>query len=507
MFQTANPAVTTTPAALKTFVTATGVVTSITNSDGTLTISPTSGAAVASLALGHANTWTGIQTFSTANGIVYSGATTGTQVACLGLDASNNVIKSAAACGSGGGGTPAGPSSAVQYNNSSAFGGDASFEFVAPGKVTIAGGSIAANAAALTITQTWNNAATTFDAPLFMNITSTAAGASSFLVDLQKGGSTQLGLTRDGLLWIQGNNAYGAIAPGAPNTGIQFGGSGLASGATSAYIWEDEITTGFVAFTAKGQWSPTSQAPMALSGTFLNFGNAASLGWTSTTSAIGSSASPDTALFRDAAISVLALANKNAPTVATGFRVYNTTDHVGDGTAPTNYERGVFDWTTTAGTLTIGTQKGGTGSGRPIAFVTSSRNSPSAGDFSFLPASGGTWALVLNDLILSIPSNSTLGFTSSNNGAAPSSVLDTALGRVAAALMEVNNGTAAGVAFMRLNGVVVASLPACSATYQGARGTVTNASQTFTAGIGAVVAGGGANIVPVFCDGTNWRIG
>ena len=40
-----------------------GGVTSVSNSDGTLTISPTTGAVVASLALGHANTWTGQQTF------------------------------------------------------------------------------------------------------------------------------------------------------------------------------------------------------------------------------------------------------------------------------------------------------------------------------------------------------------------------------------------------------------------------------------------------------------
>lgn len=40
-------------------------VSGVTNSDGTLTISPTTGAVVASLALGHANTWTGQQTFNT----------------------------------------------------------------------------------------------------------------------------------------------------------------------------------------------------------------------------------------------------------------------------------------------------------------------------------------------------------------------------------------------------------------------------------------------------------
>lgn len=39
-----------------------GIPTSVANSDGTLTISPTTGAVVASIALGHANTWTGVQT-------------------------------------------------------------------------------------------------------------------------------------------------------------------------------------------------------------------------------------------------------------------------------------------------------------------------------------------------------------------------------------------------------------------------------------------------------------
>ncbi len=41
-----------------------GGVTSVSNSDGTLTISPTTGAVVASLALAHANTWAGVQTFN-----------------------------------------------------------------------------------------------------------------------------------------------------------------------------------------------------------------------------------------------------------------------------------------------------------------------------------------------------------------------------------------------------------------------------------------------------------
>lgn len=44
-------------------------VTSVSNSDGTLTISPTTGVVVGSLALGHANSWTGQQTFGTSSPI------------------------------------------------------------------------------------------------------------------------------------------------------------------------------------------------------------------------------------------------------------------------------------------------------------------------------------------------------------------------------------------------------------------------------------------------------
>lgn len=55
-----------------------GLIASVSNSDGTLTISPTTGAVVASLALGHANTWSGLQTFgtlTTTGNTIFSGLT------------------------------------------------------------------------------------------------------------------------------------------------------------------------------------------------------------------------------------------------------------------------------------------------------------------------------------------------------------------------------------------------------------------------------------------------
>jgi len=55
-----------------------------------------------------------------------------------------------------------------------------------------------------------------------------------------------------------------------------------------------------------------------------------------------------------------------------------------------------------------------------------------------------------------------------------------------------------------LNPVTVASLPAASAANKGARSFVTDATVTTFA---SIIAGGGANGIGVYSDGTNWRIG
>lgn len=70
-----------------------GTVTSVTNVDGTITISPTTGSVVSSLALGHANTWTGIQTFTTP----VLGAATGTSITLSGAAKSTTLTLTSAA--------------------------------------------------------------------------------------------------------------------------------------------------------------------------------------------------------------------------------------------------------------------------------------------------------------------------------------------------------------------------------------------------------------------------
>lgn len=58
--------------------------------------------------------------------------------------------------------------------------------------------------------------------------------------------------------------------------------------------------------------------------------------------------------------------------------------------------------------------------------------------------------------------------------------------------------------FLRVQPVTTANLPSAVTSGAGARAFVTDAnSATFN----AVLVGGGVNIVPVFSDGTDWRIG
>jgi len=66
-----------------------GLLTSVSNSDGTLTISPTTGVVVASLALGHANTWTGIQSFNSGK-LALNGASSG--VTTLNANATSGTV-------------------------------------------------------------------------------------------------------------------------------------------------------------------------------------------------------------------------------------------------------------------------------------------------------------------------------------------------------------------------------------------------------------------------------
>jgi hypothetical protein len=101
--------------------------------------------------------------------------------------------------------------------------------FTAP--QTFALGTITTNVKAINITGTWNNAGTTFDAPLFMNITNTASAASSLLQDLQIGGTTEFSVDKGG------NVNMGPT--------IQFIGRGsIAGGEVNGFLFSSNIGNG-----------------------------------------------------------------------------------------------------------------------------------------------------------------------------------------------------------------------------------------------------------------------
>jgi hypothetical protein len=113
-------------------------------------------------------------------------------------------------------------------------------------------------------------------------------------------------------------------------------------------------------------------------------------------------------------------------------------------------------------------------------------------------AMGGTYYMGMFATEFQLQSATSLGWSSGNIGSAS----DVSLSRGAANRLDFGAAD-----FLRIPAVAVGDLPACAAGLLGSRHTVNDANAAFTAGIGAVVAAGGANVVPVFCDGTNWRIG
>jgi hypothetical protein len=60
---------------------------------------------------------------------------------------------------------------------------------------------------------------------------------------------------------------------------------------------------------------------------------------------------------------------------------------------------------------------------------------------------------------------------------------------------------------VRTHSVTVSGLPAAATAGAGTRAFVTDSTVTASGNFAAIVAGGGANPVPVYSDGTNWRIG
>ena len=230
-----------------------------------------------------------------------------------------------------------------------------------------------------------------------LNVTDTASNAASLLMDLQVGGASKFKVNK------AGRTTIGNVLD------LGFGATVLS--------WENPFLRTYSPFSCS----------------YLDVG-----------------ATGSTLLTTDAP-GILAQRNGTAKQV---HRVYNTF------LGTTANEWGGFDWLTTANTLRIGTEHGGTGGARDLQIITNG--------IARLTIQGNGNASFTN----------TVGFGG-----------------------NVNVGYLLGLASL-----LVSQLPAASGTAIFSLVGVSNATVTAAAGKGTTVVGGGSNKVIVMSDGTNWVI-
>ena len=135
-------------------------------------------------------------------------------IACLWLSPAYAQLVLPGSSGGGGGGTPGGASTDVQFNSGgTAFGGDSGLTYAGAGGVLtltpaaniaqpwlITGGSITGSGTGklgASVVGTLNTSGVVDGAAIFANVTNTASGAGSLIIDLQAGGASVFSLGFD----------------------------------------------------------------------------------------------------------------------------------------------------------------------------------------------------------------------------------------------------------------------------------------------------------------------
>ncbi len=342
-------------------------------------------------------------------------------------------------------------------------------------------GTKTASTPILNLTQTWNNAGVVFTG-LKLNVTSTASAVGSLLIDLQVAGSSRFSIDKAGGLVTSSDAYFSGDLKGILNT--------------------SKLTLGV---------------------------------------------SSDVILARDAANT---LALRNGP-AAQEFNVYNT--H----TDASNYERGYSRWN--AGVFEFGMEAAGTGWAKHTRIHRASGANLYLGDWSndssghFLASVDNTYDIgaywsnrprniyagtdiyVGNGYAIKSPTKGSYSFgggdgvhTLFNNARTDFGRLqfggttnafpalkrngsqlivrladDSGNASLQASFLDASAYVSAGT-YVKTQSVTVASLTSAATAGAGARSFVTDATATTFM---SVVAGGGANKVPVVSDGTNWLIG
>jgi hypothetical protein len=290
------------------------------------------------------------------------------------------------------------------------------------------------------LSDTWNAAGTTFTG-IGLNVTDSASAAGSLLLDLRVGGTSLFNVAKNGRLATDNITSAGAYYLTLPN-----------------------------AISTAGYWASATDGALGINGAGFVLAANREFAWSGTSS--NPNVAVDLRLARDAANT---LAQRNGTNAQT-FRAYNTF------TDASNYERGVFDWTTQSNSLTIGTQQAGSGIARSLRLITQ-------GDGNLLFITNSVTRFDVSSLGLRATAN--LIWTADNTYDIGASG--------ATRPRNLYMGS-----WIRMATTTVASLPAAATAGAGARMFVTDALVPV---FGSAVAGGGAVTVPVYSTGSAWNVG
>ena len=239
------------------------------------------------------------------------------------------------------------------------------------------------------------------------------------------------------------------------------------------------------------------------------------IGWHNSSDIGTSSTSADSVLlWRDTGNT---LAQRNSTNAQT-YRLYNTLTG-SDVSATGNYERGFLKWDSNI--FKIGTEAGtGGGSARSLEIELNGSTRAIFGGGSSLTIPGVVSTVfidcntyfgsttVSNSRALAgngfaVGSAYTYGF-SSTTGA--NGTQDVALARDSAGVVKITDGST-GTGYLRQEPIPVGNLPTAAAGNAGTRIFVSDSNVGAIGNFGEPVASGGSNVVPVYSDGTDWRIG
>ena len=148
--------------------------------------------------------------------------------------------------------------------------------------------------------------------------------------------------------------------------------------------------------------------------------------------------------------------------------------------------------------------------GHVIYFGTNGSANTAPGSSFILDVSTGNYPIFW-DTSANVGMWAVLGWGASFGGSFIIPTIDVGISRLAAGSLAVGNGAAGDkTGSITLKDVIftpltVATLPSASSALKGARAFVTD--ELAAVAFNTVATGGGSNNVPVFCDGTTWRIG